>query len=86
MIGYILTNQEYEQLQGQFYSQYQFFNCVKDINDVFFLMLSNQDKAEIINTEWDWILTLPEGEYVPPPSPFPPSPTGSTENYSGITL
>ena len=81
MIGYILTNQEYEQLQGQFYSQYQFFNCVKDINDVFFLMLSNQDKGEIINTEWSWILTLPEGEYVPPPPR--PLPTGSTENYVG---
>ena len=72
MIGYILTNQEYEQLQGQFYSPYQFFNCVKDIDNIWFLMLSTQDKQEILNTEWNWILTLPEGDYVPPPFIFPP--------------
>jgi hypothetical protein len=82
MIGYILTNQQYQELQDQFYASYQFFNCVKDINDIWFATLSSQDKMEILNTEWDWILTLPEGEYVPPPSPFPPS--GTTESYSGI--
>jgi hypothetical protein len=72
MIGYILTTQQYEQLQNQFYSTYQFFYCVKDINDIWFLTLSTQDKQEILNTEWDWVLTLPEGEYVPPPFIFPP--------------
>lgn len=67
MIGYILTNLQYEELQDKFYTQYQFFNCVKDINGIFFLTLSSQDKQEVLNTEWDWVLTLPEGEYVPPP-------------------
>ena len=73
MIGYILTNQQYEQLQNQFYSTYQFFNCVKDINDIWFLTLSSQDKQEILNTEWDWVLVLPEGEYI---APIPPTPGG----------
>jgi hypothetical protein len=73
MIGYILTNQQYEQLQDQYYSPYQFFYCVKDINDIWFLTLSTQDKQEILNTEWDWVLVLPEGEYI---APTPPTPGG----------
>jgi hypothetical protein len=73
MIGYILTNENYDQVQGQFYAPYEFFNCVEDINSVWYLFLSTQDKETILNTEWNWILTLPEGEYIPPPSPpFPP--------------
>ena len=72
MIGYILTQEQYEQIQGQYYSPSQFFNCVQDINDVWFLFLSDQDNAEIAQTEWAWILELPEGEYTPKPSPpFP---------------
>ena len=71
-IGYILTNSEKDQLQGQYYTPYQFFNCVLSIDNVWFLFLSDEDKAELVNTEWNWILTLPEGEYTPPPPPFPP--------------
>jgi len=36
------------------------------------------EEEEILNTEWDWVLTLPEGEYVPPQFIFPSS--GSTIN------
>ena len=72
MIGYILTIEQYEQVQGKFYSPYEFFNCVQDINDVWFLFLSDEDKIQITGTEWSWILELPEGEYTPPPPPpFP---------------
>jgi hypothetical protein len=74
MIGYILTEEEYKQVQGQFYTPYQFFNCLQDINGFWFLLLSAQDKEDILNTTWNWILTLPEAEYVPPPPPpFPPT-------------
>jgi hypothetical protein len=74
MIGYILTIEQYDQIQGQFYTDSQFFNCVPDINGVWYLFLSTQDKQDIVNNPtWNWILTLPEGEYVPPPvPPFPP--------------
>jgi len=73
MIGYVLTHLQKEQVQGQFYTPYEFFNCVQDIDETWFLFLSEQDKEQIINTEWDWILDLPEEEYVPPaPPPFPP--------------
>ena len=72
MIGYVLTPEQYEQIQGQYYSPSQFFNCVQDINDVWFLFLSEQDKEEIALTEYAWVLELPQGEYIPKPSPpFP---------------
>lgn len=70
MIGYILTIEQYNDIQGQFYNGSQFFNCVQDINDVWFLFLSKQDEQEIATiAEWAWILDLPEGEYTPPPPP-----------------
>jgi hypothetical protein len=73
-IGYTLTESEYNQVQGQFYTPYEFFNCVADVNGIWFLFLSDQDKQQILNTEWAWLLTLPEAEYVPPPAPpFPPT-------------
>jgi len=72
MIGYILTNKEYNQVQGQYYTEYQFFNCVLSIDNVWFLFLSDEDKQVVATTEWAWILDLPEAEYVPPiPPPFP---------------
>jgi hypothetical protein len=73
MIGYILTNEEYTQVQGQFYTPYQFFNCVQDINNVWFLFLSDEDKPEVAITKYAWILDLSQGEYTPKPAPPFPS-------------
>lgn len=74
MLGYQLTQDQYNQVQGQYYSEYQFFNCVADINGVWFLFLSDEDKQVVATTEWAWILDLPEAEYIPPPPPpFPPT-------------
>jgi len=71
-IGYILTNTEYTQIQGQYYTNSQFFNCVEDIDGTWFLFLSDQDKPEVAATEYAWVLDLPEAEYIPPtPPPFP---------------
>ena len=74
MIGYILTQSQYEQIQGKHFAPYECFNCVQDINDIWFTFFSDQQKQEIVNNpEWNWILTLPLGEYVPKPAPpFPP--------------
>ena len=72
MIGYILTIEQYDQVQGQEYAPYQCFNCVQNINDIWFTFLTELDKETILNTEWNWILNLPTAEYVPKPSPpFP---------------
>jgi hypothetical protein len=73
MIGYILTNEEYTQVQGQYYTPYQFFNCVFDIDGTWFLLLSNQDKPEVAASVYAWILNLSQGEYTPKPSPPFPS-------------
>lgn len=70
MIGYILTIEQKEQIQGVYFTPDIFFNCVQDINGVWFLFLSEQDK-EVLQSEYDWILELPKGEYTPKPSPFP---------------
>jgi hypothetical protein len=56
MIGYILTEQQYNEVQGQYYTPNSFLNCVQDINGVWFLFLSQQDKDYIINTSWAWLL------------------------------
>jgi hypothetical protein len=73
MIAYTLTPDQYEQIQGQYYTASQFFNCVADIEGTYFLFLSEQDKEEVFtNMQWHWILDLPEAEYTPPPTPpFP---------------
>jgi hypothetical protein len=74
MIGYILTPQEKDQVQGQYYTQYQFLNCVQDINGVWYLMLSDEDQPEVEASQYAWVLDLPQGEYTPPlPPPFPPT-------------
>ena len=74
MIGYTLTQDQYTQVQGQYYTEYQFFNCVADINGVWFLFLSDEDKEVVATTEYAWVLDLPEAEYIPPPPPpFPPT-------------
>jgi hypothetical protein len=71
MIGYILTIEQKEAIQGVFFATDEFFNCVQDINDIWFLFLSEQDK-EILPQEYQYLLNLPQGEYTPPPSPeFP---------------
>ena len=75
MIGYILTTEQYDQVQGQFYTDSQFFNCVQDIDNIWFIFLTELDKETILKTEWNWILDLPQGEYVPKPSPQFPNET-----------
>ncbi|MFY7884563.1 MAG: hypothetical protein ACOVOV_06940 [Dolichospermum sp.] len=73
MIGYVLTIEQKEDIQGKEYAPYQIFNCVQDINDVWFTFLTNYDKISIIRTEYKWLLSCPQGEYIPPPPPpFPP--------------
>jgi len=73
MIGYILTIAQKELIQGVEFAPYECFHCLQDINDVWYNFMTEQQKLSILNTEWNWILTLPEGEYVAPLSPpFPP--------------
>ena len=73
MIGYKLTTAQKEDIQGKEYAPYQYFNCVQDINDIWFTFLTDEDKILIANTEYSWLLDCPQAEYVPPiQPPFPP--------------
>jgi hypothetical protein len=72
MQGYILTIEQYEQIQGKEFAPYQYFNCVQDINGVWFNFITDQQKNDIEQSQYAWVLTLPQGEYVPPtPPPLP---------------
>jgi hypothetical protein len=71
MIGYILTKEQYQEIQGKEFAPFEQFNCVQDINDVWFNFVSDQQIVQVEASEYDWVLTLPQGEYIPKPSPFP---------------
>jgi hypothetical protein len=71
MIGYILTLQQCEQIQGQEFAPFECFNCVKDINDVWFNFVTEQQMPLVEESQYDWVLNLPQGEYIPKPSPNP---------------
>lgn len=72
MIGYILTTEQYDQVQGQFINPYQFINCVQSIDGDWFFFGNDQDKETFKDTEYMWLFDLPQEEYVAPPAPeFP---------------
>jgi hypothetical protein len=70
MIGYILTEEQKDAIQGVLFCDAIFFNCVQDVNDVWFLFLSKQDKT-LLPQEYLYLLDLPQGEYIPKPTPNP---------------
>lgn len=71
MIGYILTQQQKEEIQGKHFAPYECFNCVQDINGIWFNFVSEQQISKIQDGQYAWILTLPTGEYFPPIVTFP---------------
>jgi hypothetical protein len=71
MIGYKLTEEQKQIIQGQFYAPYQFINCVQDINNHWFTFFTDEDKAIIETTEYAWVLDCSQAIYVPPESTFP---------------
>lgn len=66
MIGIKLTTEQKNAIQGIFYNENCFFNCVQDINNDWFLFLSQSDKNEIESTQHAYLLSLSEFEYVAP--------------------
>ena len=71
MITYQLTQEQYEQTQGQHYSPYQIFNCIQDINDNWCLVLTEEDILTVATSPWVWLLVCPQIEYKPKPMPNP---------------
>jgi len=74
MLGYQLTEEQKDQIQGQQFAPFQCFNCVQDINGVWFNFVTEQQIPEVEASQYAWVLDLPEAEYTPPPAPpFPPT-------------
>lgn len=69
MEGRIVTNQQAQELQGQFIDDDTFLNFVQDINDIYFLFLSEQDEADISQTQYAYLLDIPLSPFVPKPTP-----------------
>ena len=74
MEGRIVTNQQAQELQGVFFDADTFLGFVQDVNDVYFLFLSESDEVDIKPTEYAYLLDIPLSPYVPKPNPpFPPT-------------
>lgn len=71
MIGYILTEEQYQEIQGQEFAPFEHFNCVQDINNIWFNFVTEQQIPLIQASQFAWVLDLPQGEYVPKPTPDP---------------
>jgi hypothetical protein len=69
MLGYQLTEEQKDQIQGKEFAPFEQFNCVQDINDVWFNFVSDQQIPLIQASQYAWVLDLPEAEYIPPPPP-----------------
>ena len=67
--GRLVIPEVAERLQGVFFDSDTFFNFVQDINDEWFLILSEQDEQDIALTEYAYLLDLPLEPYEPKPSP-----------------
>jgi hypothetical protein len=72
MIGYICTPEQKDLIQGEEFAAFEKFNCVQDINDVWFNFVTEQQIPQVEASQYAWVLTLPQAEYIPPPTPpFP---------------
>jgi hypothetical protein len=70
MEGRIVTEQQANELQGVFIDADTFFNFVQDIDGKYFMFTSEQDEAEIANTQYAYLLDIPLSPYTPPPLPL----------------
>ncbi len=69
MQGRIVIPEVAQQLEGVFIDSNTFFHFVQDINDEWFLILSEQDEQDIAQTEYAYLLDLPLEPFIPKPSP-----------------
>ena len=69
MEGRIVIPEVAQNLEGQFIDSDTFLHFVQDINDEWFLILSEQDEQDIAQTEYAYLLELPLSPYEPKPSP-----------------
>lgn len=61
--GRIVTTEIAQNLQGVFIDENTFFNFVLDVNDNYFLFLSEQDETDVSNTEYAYLLEIPLSDF-----------------------
>lgn len=66
MEGKKLTIEQKEAIQGVYFAENIFFNCVQDINGDWFVFISEDDKLYLTNTAFEWLNNETEVTYVPP--------------------
>jgi hypothetical protein len=67
--GRVVIQEVAQQLEGTFIDNDTFFHFVQDINNEWFLILSEQDEIDVSQTEYAYLLDLPLEEYIAPPTP-----------------
>ena len=72
ILGRQVTIDTKNELQDVFIDSDTFFNFVPDINGNYFLITSEQDNEEILNSQYAYLLDIPLTEYIPPLPPTPP--------------
>ncbi len=66
----LLTVEQKESIVGQLFDIDSFFNPIQDDLDRW--IISNEEVEGCANPEFAWVASLPEIEYIPKPTPFPP--------------
>jgi hypothetical protein len=69
MKGRIVTEQQAQELQGVFFTPETFFHFVQDINDNWFLFLSEQNEEIIAQTSYAYLLEIGLSDYEAKPTP-----------------
>jgi hypothetical protein len=69
MKGRIVTNNTVLELQGVFFTPETFFHFVQDINDNWFLFLSEQNEEIIAQSPYAYLLEIALSDYEPKPTP-----------------
>jgi hypothetical protein len=68
----LLTEEQKDKLVGQLYAPDSYFNPIQDDSDNW--IISTQEIDFCVNTEFDWVKTLPLIDYIPKPVPPLPPP------------
>jgi hypothetical protein len=56
MIGYQLSDEQYNEVQGKFITPYLFINCVQDIDGTWFFFGNEQDKEAFKDSDYMWLV------------------------------
>jgi len=62
-----LTIEQKNQIQGVFFNEVTFFDCIQDVNNNWFVFLSSTDISNLQNSEWQWVVDLPLSPFTPQP-------------------